>query len=76
MADATQFEFGGVDTDVAVNHKHISVNGIIVSIYYISKNRYWSYASLLLSAAKVVIFLRYARVWGEKARGVSFLGRF
>ena len=28
MADATQFEFGGVDTDVAVNHKHISVNGL------------------------------------------------
>ena len=28
MADATQFKFGGVDTDVAVNHKHISVNGL------------------------------------------------
>ena len=31
MADATQFEFGGVDADVAVNHKHISIHGL----YYI-----------------------------------------
>ena len=28
MADATKFEFGGVDTDVAVNYKHISVGGL------------------------------------------------
>ena len=43
MADATKIQFGCVEADVAVNHKHISVNGpdyvLIVQVAQINLRR-------------------------------------